>query len=156
MRSFHNFFFWNREWELCKPSSLYPFWYPGRSLIEKIVTFVFTWNTKPNMCLINLGVQNINHIPFWQHLQLGPVKTVSQIDCFSLSAFSPTFLKNSDKNDHHWKAHVLVWLQSWNFLVYQVKFNRFSHPNEHIQRIYWYLVRLFGSVPTKLGHTFTK
>ena len=32
---------------------------------------------------------------------------------------------------------ALVWLQLRNFLVYQVKSNRFSYPNEHLQRIFW-------------------
>ena len=31
--------------------------------------------------------------------------------------------------------------QLWNSIVWQVTFNRFLHPNEHSQRIFWYLAR---------------
>ena len=31
---------------------------------------------------------------------------------------------------------LLGWWQLWNFIVWQVKFNRFLHPNEHYQRIF--------------------
>ena len=40
----------------------------------------------------------------------------------------------------------------WNFIVFQVKFNRFLHPNEHTQKIFYDLVRRFGAVPSKIGH----
>ena len=35
---------------------------------------------------------------------------------------------------------TLAWWQLWNFIVRQVKFNRFLHPNENPQRIFWKLV----------------
>ena len=37
----------------------------------------------------------------------------------------------------------LAWWQLWNSIVMQVKFNKFLHPNEHPQRIFWYLERPF-------------
>ena len=50
----------------------------------------------------------------------------------------------------------LVWLHLWNFLVYQIRFNRFSYPNENIQRIFRLLVGIFESELAKSGHIFTK
>ena len=37
---------------------------------------------------------------------------------------------------------TVVWWQLWNFKVWQMKFNRFFHPNELPQSIFWYLVRV--------------
>ena len=45
-----------------------------------------------------------------------------------------------------------MWWQLRNFIVRQVEFNRFLHPNEHPQRIFWYLVRLFDWEPSKIWH----
>ena len=47
---------------------------------------------------------------------------------------------------------TLAWWQLWNFIECQAKFNRFLYPNEHIQRIFWYLVRLFESELSKIGN----
>ena len=49
----------------------------------------------------------------------------------------------------------VVWWQLYNFLVVQVKFNRFLHSNEHPKWILCYLVRLFDVVSSKIGHHFT-
>ena len=38
----------------------------------------------------------------------------------------------------------------------QLKFNRLLHPNEHSQRIFWYLAKELSWEPTKVGHIFTK
>ena len=55
---------------------------------------------------------------------------------------------------------LYIWLLGWwqlgNFLVLKLKFNRFLSPNEHSQRIFWYLARQLSWEPTKLGHIFTK
>ena len=45
----------------------------------------------------------------------------------------------------------LAWRQLWNFIVFQVKLNRFLHPNNHAQRIFWYLVKWFDATPLKIG-----
>ena len=45
----------------------------------------------------------------------------------------------------------LVWTQLWNFIVRQVEFNAFLHPNEHPERICLYLVRQFEAEPAKIG-----
>ena len=37
-------------------------------------------------------------------------------------------------------------------IVSQVKFNRFLHPNEHPQRIFWYPLRRFEAELSKIGH----
>ena len=47
---------------------------------------------------------------------------------------------------------TLVWRGLWNFIVFQVKFNRFLYPNKHTQMIFWYLVRRFGWELSKIGH----
>ena len=51
---------------------------------------------------------------------------------------------------------TLVWWLLWNFIIRQMKFNRFLHPNEPLQRIFLYLVRLLEAEPSKIGHNFTK
>ena len=51
---------------------------------------------------------------------------------------------------------LLVWWQFYNFIVRHMKFNIFLHPNEHPQRIFWYIIRLFDWEPSKIGHSFTK
>ena len=38
----------------------------------------------------------------------------------------------------------------WNFIVFQVKFNIFLHPYEHVQSICWYFVKWFDLTPQKL------
>ena len=43
-----------------------------------------------------------------------------------------------------------------DFLVVQVKFNRFLHLNEHPEMILCYLIRLFDAESSKIGHHFTK
>ena len=40
-----------------------------------------------------------------------------------------------------WSHPGLAWRGLWNFIVDQVKFNRFLLPNERTQRIFWYLLR---------------
>ena len=50
------------------------------------------------------------------------------------------------------RLHRLAWWQLWNFIECQAKFNRFLYPNKHIQRIFWYLVRLFESELSKIGN----
>ena len=49
------------------------------------------------------------------------------------------------------KVSTLAWWQLWNFIEFQAKFNIFSYHNDHIQRIFWYLVRLFESELSKIG-----
>ena len=44
---------------------------------------------------------------------------------------------------------LLGWWQLWNFLVLKLKFNRFLSPNEHSQRIFWYLARQLSWEPKK-------
>ena len=54
-----------------------------------------------------------------------------------------------------WKlalVSAVAWWQLWNFVECHTKFNRFLYPNEHIQRIFWYLVRLFESELSKIGN----
>ena len=46
----------------------------------------------------------------------------------------------------------MAWWQLWIFIKCQAKFNRFLYPNEHIQKIFWYLVRLFESELSKIGN----
>ena len=50
----------------------------------------------------------------------------------------------------------LMWIQLWNFIGRQVKFDAFLHPNEHPERICLYLVRQFEAELAKIGHIFTK
>ena len=50
---------------------------------------------------------------------------------------------------------TVAWRGLWNFIVFQVKFNRFLHPNEHAQRIFWYLVKRFDWEPSKIRLIFT-
>ena len=45
-----------------------------------------------------------------------------------------------------------MWTQLWNFIVRLVKFNAFLHPNEHLERIFSYLVRQFEAELAKIGH----
>ena len=51
----------------------------------------------------------------------------------------------------------LAWTKRWSFMVCQVKFNSFLHPEEHAQRIFSYLVKQFVCRPLKLenkvGHS---
>ena len=42
-----------------------------------------------------------------------------------------------------------------NFLVRQVKCNRFLHPNEHPRRIFLYFLRLYDQDPSNIWHIFT-
>ena len=50
----------------------------------------------------------------------------------------------------------VLWPQLWNFLGRRVKFNAFLHPNEHSERICFYLVRQFEAELSKIGHNITK
>ena len=50
------------------------------------------------------------------------------------------------------QTHTIMWWQLWNFLVCQVKFNRFLYRNNLTQRIFWYLERLFESELSKIGN----
>ena len=45
-----------------------------------------------------------------------------------------------------------MWWQLWNFKVWQMKFNRFLHPNELPQRIFLYLVRQLDWGQSKIGY----
>ena len=47
---------------------------------------------------------------------------------------------------------IVAWWQLLNFIECQAKFNRFLNPNEHVQRIFWYLARLFESELSKIGN----
>ena len=47
---------------------------------------------------------------------------------------------------------VLAWLGSLNFIVPQVKFNRFLLSNEHTQGIFWYFLRQFEWELSNIGH----
>ena len=52
-----------------------------------------------------------------------------------------------------WHLHVCTtaqW-QLWNFIERQMKLNRFLLQNKHPKGIFWYLVRLFESEPSKIG-----
>ena len=42
-----------------------------------------------------------------------------------------------------WIWQLLLWWKLWNFIVRQVNFNRFSHPNKHPQSFFQYLVKSF-------------
>ena len=55
----------------------------------------------------------------------------------------------SNHYDHHSLQCRLVWWQLWNFKVWQIKFNRFLHPNKHPSMIFWYLMRPFDYVLSK-------
>ena len=65
-------------------------------------------------------------------------------------------LKSSKVSALKFEDPLIVWLQLWNLLVYQVKFNRFLYPNEHIERVFWLIGRLFEVEPVSLGHIFTR
>ena len=39
---------------------------------------------------------------------------------------------NISKAINGWIWQLLVWWKLWNFIMRQVKFNRFSHPNEYV------------------------
>jgi len=45
---------------------------------------------------------------------------------------------------------ALVWWQFWNFIVRQVNFNSFLHPNKPHQRIFLYLVQQLEVEPSKV------
>ena len=44
----------------------------------------------------------------------------------------------------------------WNFIMRWVKINKYLHPIEHPQRVFWYLVILFDWEMSKIGTVFTK
>ena len=46
----------------------------------------------------------------------------------------------------------LVWWQWWNIIVWQMIFNRFLHPNDLPQRIFWYLIRQLDWRESKMGY----
>ena len=48
-------------------------------------------------------------------------------------------------------ASKVAWRQFWNFIVFQVKFNRFLHMNEHARWNFWYLVKWFDATPSKIN-----
>ena len=52
--------------------------------------------------------------------------------------------------------HALVWWRLWNFVMNQVKLDRFLHQNVHPQIIFWYLVRQHSWELSKTGHIFAK
>ena len=64
--------------------------------------------------------------------------------------------KEAELKEAEKEVRIVVWSQLWNFIVRQVEFNKFSQPNEHPQRIFLYLARLFDWKPSKIGHIFTK
>ena len=41
------------------------------------------------------------------------------------------------------------------FIVWQLKFNWFLHPNEYSQKIFWYFARQHSWEPTQMGYIFT-
>ena len=45
-----------------------------------------------------------------------------------------------------------MWTRLWNFMVRQVKLNRFLHPNDLPQRIFWYLIRQLDWMESKVGY----
>ena len=49
-----------------------------------------------------------------------------------------------------------AWWRLRNFMVRQVKFNLFLHPNEPPQRIFWYIVRQLEAKPSKIWHRNTR
>ena len=53
------------------------------------------------------------------------------------------------------KIPVIAWWWLWNFIVRQVKFNLFLHPNEPPQRILWCIVRQLEVEQLKIEHNFT-
>ena len=44
-----------------------------------------------------------------------------------------------------------MWWHLWNFVMWQIKFNKFLHSNELPQRIFWYLVRQLDWKQSKNG-----
>ena len=70
---------------------------------------------------------------------------------FARSALSEPY-RDAGKILEKVSLFTLAWWQLWNFIECQAKFNRFLYPNEHIQRIFWYLVRLFESELSKIGN----
>ena len=46
---------------------------------------------------------------------------------------------------------TLVSWELWNFIVWQIKFNAFLHPNELPRRIFWYLVRQLDWGQSEMG-----
>ena len=58
-----------------------------------------------------------------------------------------SYLANSSQS---W--YTVAWWQLWNFIVKQMKFNRFLHSNEHPERICLYLVRQLDYELSKVGH----
>ena len=53
----------------------------------------------------------------------------------------------------HWLCVLLLWeLTVVEFQSLQMKFNRFLHPNELPQRIFWYLVRQLDWGQSKIGY----
>ena len=51
-----------------------------------------------------------------------------------------------------WQQQPLARWPLWNFIECQAKFNKVSYQNDHIQRIFWYLVRLYKSELSKIGN----
>ena len=66
-----------------------------------------------------------------------------------LELYDPSYFINSQFIKGY--LLTLVWQQLWNFLVAQLKFNRFLHLNEPPKRIFWYLIRPFDWRLSKLG-----
>ena len=74
----------------------------------------------------------------------------------------PTFENNRMSHAHRiyimrsGGTSVVGWLQAWDFIVWQLKFNRFLHPNVQPQWIFWHLTRELSWEVTKIWHIFTK
>ena len=67
----------------------------------------------------------------------------------SMTQWATTRIRKID-----WSILVFWWLRI--FIMRQVNFNSFLHPNEPLQKIFWYLARQLEAEPSKIGHSFTK
>ena len=62
-------------------------------------------------------------------------------------------------NEKHFFSHLnacsLVRWQLWNFILWQIRFNRSLHPNEYPKWVFWYVVRLFESMLSENDFSYT-
>ena len=106
-----------------------------------------------------VGLGNSHLKKLWQHLETQNKIDIRKYNSYlvrcrwasiTLSKFDNAIIRSKAT---FWKFHGSryqrrVWWQLWNFLVYQLKFNRLSYPNEHFQRIFfiWNKIFLFKTV----------
>ena len=109
------------------------------------------------------GCQATRHLS-WRYRKKSGTRTRAKLQWWRADRAAEFFFSQADLQ--LWHSAVLQSLelqecivarwQLWNFIVRQVKFNMFLHPNEPPRRIFWFIVRKLEAEPSKIGHSFTK